>query len=270
VIALAPANGTDAKTRVEVLSEEVSASRLTLWSQCRLKFYFRYVAQIQKPPTSALHVGKTLHGVLQSWSYARWRGDATFKDRVKEVFDQRWVEEQQDGGIDWDGKENKEREVAFNLLELYLRETPIPETEKPRGVEVMLEADLGKHGLPRLIGVLDLVRADGCIVDFKTTKQSPDPDRIAHQTEIQTTCYGVLFRDATGQQEAGYEIHSLVKTKTPRLVVTSLPASTAEQQTRLFRIMESYMDGLDRQDFVPSPGLQCSSCQYFAECRRWR
>ncbi len=32
-----------------------------------------------------------------------------------------------------DGKEGKEREVAFNLLELYLKETPIPETEKPRG-----------------------------------------------------------------------------------------------------------------------------------------
>jgi hypothetical protein len=269
VIAVAPNNGSDAKTRIEVLTEEVSASRLNLWSQCRLKFYFRYVAQIKRPPTPALIVGKTLHGVLQSWSYARWRGDATFKDRVKEVFDQRWVEEQQEGGIDWDGKEDKEKEIAFNLLELYLKETPIPDSERPRGVEVMLEADLGKHGLPRLIGVLDLVRGNGVIVDYKSAKQNTDPARIAHQTEIQTTCYGVLFRDATGQKEAGYEIHSLVKTKSPRLVVTSLPPSTAKQQTRLFRIMESYMDGLDRQDFIPSPNIQCASCQYFNECRRW-
>ncbi len=269
MIAIAPQKVADTKTRLEILTEEVSASRLTLWTQCRLKFFFRYVQLIQKPPTAALHVGKTLHGVLQSWSHARWRGDLVFKDKLKEVFHQRWLEEQQEGGIDWDGKEDKEREIAFNLLELYLRETPIPEAEKPRGVEVMLEADLGKHGLPRLIGVLDLVRANGCIVDFKTTKQSPDPARIAHQTEIQTTCYGFLFRDAVGQQEAGYEIHSLVKTKSPRVVVTSLPPSTADQQTRLFRIMESYMDGLDREDFIPSPGLQCASCQYFNECRRW-
>jgi len=270
VIAVAPQdNGTDTKTRIEVLTEEVSASRLSLWSSCRLKFYFKYVLGLVKPNTPALHMGKTVHAVLQSWNHARWRGDHTFKDRVKEVFDQRWLEEPQDGGIDWDGKEDKEREVAFNLLQLYLKETPIPDNEKPRGVEVMLSAELG-NGLPRLIGVIDLVRGNGVIVDFKSTKQTPDPDRIAHQTEIQTTCYGVLFRDATGQKEAGYEIHSLVKSvKTPKLVVTSLLPSTAEQQTRLFRIMESYLDGLDRRDFVPSPGLQCSACQYFNECRRW-
>ena len=71
MIAVAPqSNGSDTKTRLEALAEEVSASRLGLWSSCRLKFYFKYVAQIKKPATPALHVGKTLHGVLQSWSHA--------------------------------------------------------------------------------------------------------------------------------------------------------------------------------------------------------
>ena len=199
----------------------------------------------------------------------RWRGDFSFKEKLKDVFAQRWQEEQQDQVIDWDGKEDKEREVALNLLELYLKETPIPETEKPRGVEVMLETDLGNHGLPQLIGVLDLVRGNGCIVDFKSTKQTPDPDRVAHQTEIQLTCYSLLYRDATKQTEAGFELHHLIKTKAPKLVVTALPPITIGQQTRLFRIMESYLEGLDRKDFVPSPGLQCASCQYFNECRRW-
>ena len=38
--------------------EEVSASRLNLWTTCRLKFFFRYVLQLAKPPTPALHLGK--------------------------------------------------------------------------------------------------------------------------------------------------------------------------------------------------------------------
>lgn len=179
MIAVAPlSNGSDTKTKLEALAEEVSASRLGLWSSCRLKFYFKYVVEISRPPTPALHIGKTLHGVLQSWSQARWREDFSFKEKLKDVFAQRWNEEQQDQEIDWDGKEDKEREIAFNLLELYLKETPIPETEKPRGVEVILETDLAVHGLPVLIGVLDLVRANGCIVDFKSTKQTPDPSRV--------------------------------------------------------------------------------------------
>jgi len=33
--------------------------------------------------------------------------------------------------------------------------------------------------------------------------------------------------------------------------------------------MESYLDGLDRRDFVPAPGLQRAACQFFAECRGW-
>jgi putative RecB family exonuclease len=61
----------------------------------------------------------------------------------------------------------------------------------------------------------------------------------------------------------------LVKTKTPKLIVTQQGPMTEAQQTRLFRQMESYAEGLSRQDFVPSPGMQCSMCSYLPECRAW-
>ena len=32
---------------------------------------------------------------------------------------------------------------------------------RPEGVDVSVEADIHQHGLPRLIGILDLVRAGG-------------------------------------------------------------------------------------------------------------
>ena len=41
------------------------------------------------------------------------------------------------------------------------------------------------------------------------------------------------------------------------------------QESRVFTLMESYVEGLERRDFVPSPGLQCVSCEFFNECRRW-
>jgi len=273
MIAVAPQNnGSDTKTRIELLTEEVSASRLKLFLSCRLAFFYRYVAQVQKAPTVALHVGKTLHGVLQSWNSARWRGDHSFKDKLREVFDQRWLEEQQDQVVDFDGKEDKEREVAFNLLELYLKETPIPEDEKPQAVEVWLEADLSAKGLPVLRGVLDLVRggSNKRIVDFKSAKQALDPERVAHQNELQLSCYSVLYRQATDSVEAGFEIHSLIKSvKTPKLIVTPLPATTQVQHDRLYRAIDAYVEGVSRREWVPSAGIQCSSCQYFAECRRW-
>ena len=33
--------------------------------------------------------------------------------------------------------------------------------------------------------------------------------------------------------------------------------------------VEAYVEGLERKDFVPSPGMQCVSCEFFNECRLW-
>jgi len=249
------------------LTETVSASRLSTWQRCRLLFFFRYVAGIVKPPSAALHVGSTVHSVLQQWNLARWRRTALDPEALRAVFDQAWLVQE---GIDWEEGEDAARQSAWAVLETYFRYTPIPADEKPEGVEVSVEADLASHGLPRLIGVLDLVRAGGRIVDFKTSARSPDPGMVAHTHETQTTAYSVLYREATGKWESGIELHHLIKTKVPKLVVTELGAAGEDQITRLFRVMEDYVDGLEGERFVPSPGLQCSSCEFLNECRRWR
>jgi len=58
---------------LEALKQTVSASRLNCWLTCRLKFFFRDVEKVRKPPTSALHVGTVVHAVLQAWNMGRWR-----------------------------------------------------------------------------------------------------------------------------------------------------------------------------------------------------
>ena len=123
--------------------------------------------------------------------------------------------------------------------------------------------------LPTLVGVLDLVRAGGRIVDFKTAAQSPNAEKAAHIHEVQTSSYALLYRDAIGQRESGIELHHLIKTKQPKLIITPVGPMSDQQQARLFRAIESYVEGLSREDFVPSPGLQCTFCEYFNECKRW-
>jgi len=120
------------------------------------------------------------------------------------------------------------------------------------------------------VGVIDLVRSGGRIVDFKTSARTPDAKMLAHTSETQTSTYGVLYREATGGKENGIELHHLIKTKKPKLVVNEFDPVTEAQITRLFHVIEAYVDGLQRDDFVPSPGLQCGSCEFFQECRAWR
>ena len=57
---------------ITALQATVSASRLSLFLQCRLKFYFRYVLKLKKPKTASLHLGNAVHAVLKAWNKARW------------------------------------------------------------------------------------------------------------------------------------------------------------------------------------------------------
>ena len=255
---------------IEELRRTVSASRLNTWLSCRLKFYFRYVLGLKKPKTAALYVGNSVHGILKLWNKARWHRQPFTLETARQQFDTLWVADQVKEPVRWDdGEEPGEKATAWSLLDLYLKQSPIPPNEMAEGVEVSVEADLAPHGLPRLIGILDLVRAGGRIVDFKTVGQTPNEEKAIHTNEVQLTGYSILYRATTGKLESGRELHQLVKTKTPKLIITQQGPMTQPQQTRLFRQMESYTEGLARQDFVPSPGMQCAMCSYFSECRRF-
>jgi len=166
---------------IEKLKQTVSASRLNCWLQCRLKFYFRYVLKITKPKTAALHFGSVVHLVLQQWNLDRWRRQPFEITKLKQVFETGWLDQ---GTINWEGEETDQKNTAWNVLEKYFTDTPIKANEMPEAVEVPVEADLGKHGLPVLIGVLDLVRSGGRIVDFKTAGKTPACNSTATRCSI--------------------------------------------------------------------------------------
>ena len=251
---------------IETLKKTVSASRLNCWLQCRLKFFFRYVLKITKPKTAALHYGSVVHLVLQQWNMARWRKQAFEITKLKQVFEVGWTDQ---GQIDWKDEEPEQKTSAWSVLEKYFTDTPIKPNELPEAVEVPVTADLSQHGLPTLIGVLDLVRSGSRIVDFKTTGKTPDNDSALHQNGVQLDCYSVLYREAAGKREAGRELHHLVKTKVPKLVITLAGPMLEYQRNRLFRLMENYVEGLEREDFVPAIGMQCAGCEFQADCKSW-
>lgn len=249
------------------LEEPVSSSRLNCFHSCRLKFFFRYVEGLRKPASVALHVGSCVHRALQEWSRRRWLGRPCASEDLREDFEEAWMSEQLNNPVSFESEdEPTQRDKAWGLVEMYLAQTPIPVNEKPEAVEVSVEVDLTQHGLTTLRGFIDIIRPEGRIVDFKTTASSPDPQQAYHRNLLQLTIYGVLYEEATGVKARGFELHHLVKTKVPKLVVTEHPATGEPEKTRLFRSIESYLAGVEREDWVASPGLQCASCEYFQLC----
>jgi putative RecB family exonuclease len=256
------------KDIISGLQNTVSASRLGLFLQCRLKFFFRYVLRLKKPKTPALHVGNSVHAVLKAWNKARWIQQPLTLKEVHENYLTAWADTSE-GPVQWeDGEEEADKTTGWRLCDTYLREHHVPAEVKPDAVEVSVEADLRQHGLPRLIGIIDLVQQKQ-IIDYKTSSTTPNPEKVAHMTEIQTSSYALLYRHNTGDEEAGIQLHHLVKLKNPKVVITRLPSMSPQQESRLYRQMESYLGGLQRNDFIPSPGMHCSSCEFVNECRQW-
>ncbi len=252
------------------LIRSVSASRLGLFHACRLRFFFRHVIGLTRPKAAALHLGATVHQTLRAWNRARWQGKETSFGSMYAAYEEAWIMGQTDEpvALECPAEQVGQKQVGWRLLETFFRETNLITAGKPEAVEVQVEADLSSHGLPRLVGVLDLVQ-DGRIIDFKTVGQTPTPEKSALLHSVQITAYSLLYRENTGQMETAVELHHLVKLKQPRLVVIDLPPAIESQITRLYRLIESYVRGLERQDFVPSPGLQCATCEFAHECSAW-
>ena len=265
--------GQPARSLAEILAylaSSVSASRLSLFHACRLRFFFRHVLGIARPKAAALHLGATVHQTLRAWNRARWQGRESSFGSMYTEYEETWIMGQAEEPVAWESptEAEQQKQVGWRLLETFLRETSLLTSSKPEAVEVPVEADLSSHGLPRLVGVLDLVQ-DGRIIDFKTVGQTPTPEKAALLHATQVAAYSLLYRANTGQRESAIELHHLVKLKQPRLVVIDLPPPDEAQLTRLYRVIESYVRGVERQDFVPSPGLHCATCEFQRECAAW-
>ena len=250
------------------LQKTVSASRLSLFLQCRLKFYYRYVLRLQKPKTASLHLGNSVHSALKAWNKARWLNKPLTLKELHDEFSKAWADNTE-GTVEWDpGEEDESKTTGWRLCDTYIRQSGSMATIKPDAVEVSIEADLSHYGLPRLIGILDLVQ-QGRIIDFKTSSSTPNPSAVEHLHETQTSSYAVLYRHNTGKKENGIELHHLVKNKSPKLCITDMPPMSDQQQTRLFRLMDVYQHELGKGQFNPSPSFACMGCEFFAECRKW-
>ena len=88
---------------------------------------------------------------------------------------------------------------------------------------------------------------------------------LQHATQL--ACYALLYREATGQPESGFELHHLIKTKAPKIIVSAFGPMSQPRQSELFRLIDDYLSGIAAEAWIPSPGQHCSWCDYAAECR---
>jgi putative RecB family exonuclease len=257
--------------------EYISPSRLNLWLRCPLAFKLQYIDGIRMPTTPSLFLGKAVHDGLEILYRHRQLGAELEAEDVAKRISDGWdgLVAKESMRFDSTAEEDALKQQALALVAVYMDH--VADTlEIPLAVETSMEAplidpDTGEDlGIP-LTGIVDLVvdeRAGPLIVDFKTAAKSSPPFEITH--EIQLSSYAYLFRQATGDEEGGLEIRSLVKTKTPKIEFHTYQARREQHFRRLFAVIRAYLDDLDRGSFVFRPGFACIMCDHRdGACRDW-
>jgi hypothetical protein len=247
----------------------LSASRLKCWQSCRRQFYYRYVERTVVPTAPALFIGRQIHEVLRLWNWAKWRQEPLPPEQLQAALNERWELDASKEFIPWKTPDDEAnaRDQAWSMLETYFADCPIAPEESPEGVEVEVECELGA-GLPPLYGIIDLVRPGGRIIDYKSVARSPDEGLAAHQHATQLACYALLYRSATGEMESGFELHHLIKTKVPKVIISTYGPMSAAMESELLFLIDDYLEGIAREAWVPSPGQHCAWCDHLDLCRK--
>lgn len=250
--------------------EYVSVSRLKSFLSCRLRFYFEKVLVIPKTVSPSLHFGKAVHAALQHFNKARWRGGDTSEAAILAAFEKAFTTVEAGKPVVWAEDQQPEELSAkgATLLRAFLLSNVHPLEEKPMGVEVRVEATHPALALP-LLGVLDLVKANRRVVDYKTIAATPEVALESWLHEVQTTAYALLVEQATEQESTGTDLVFLVKTKNPKIIVHAVEPPDQTQRDRFAKLVEVYATGVANEAYFPSAGQHCAWCDYRNECAQW-
>jgi putative RecB family exonuclease len=252
-----------------MLPDYISPSAAKSYLACSLRFYLERVAEIKKPTTPALHLGKTVHAALQTFHLARWRGTDDSPEVIAAAFEDSFLKlEREEGPVRWkDGEREKCRIAGLQVIAAYLDSAEVLHG-KPRAVEVPLTENIPGLSVP-LTGVIDLLTDVYAPVDFKSAAAKPDAWHAVFDHEIQLVAYQLLLEAATGEKPPSLDLVYLVKTKVPQVIRLSLPPADSKRKARVIRLFDTAVTGMSEARFHPQPGIGCLSCQYRNECKRW-
>lgn len=248
----------------------ISASQITSYLLCSLKYKFHYIDKIPRPWKSiALAFGSAIHSALEAWQLSRLAGDEISEEEVRRTFMADWEAELSgDVRVKDDDEPAVLVERGQALIKLAmdtLRHDPPQAVELPFLVDLFVPDNGGV--LPvKLRGVFDLLLAGDRLVEMKTAAKRYDQTTV--DRNLQLSAYHYAYTELTGRSP---EIHvvTLLKTKTPKVETFKTTRSPSHTAWFLHLVREIHA-GISNNLFFPNPSWPCSDCEYAENCREWR
>ncbi|MGH2939496.1 MAG: PD-(D/E)XK nuclease family protein [Solirubrobacterales bacterium] len=231
----------------------LSASDLTLYLTCPLKYKFARVFGIPQEPTINQRFGILMHNVLERFH----------KEPPEEGDEMRTLSRLFEGGWRRGGFGNTDDEMQYRdrgreALRLYWERERVSDSE-PVWMERKFDFKVADHHVRGRVDRVDRL-ADGAyeLIDYKTGERKTEEEL---DSDLQLALYRMAAREAW-DIEAAYASYDYV------LDAEKIPAPTRpDDAERVERTVVTVGEGVLSQDFEPRPSPSvCSWCDYRLVC----
>lgn len=241
----------------------ISYSQINEFLMCPKKYHLH--RRLKLPPDfmpSSLAFGIAMHEAIALFHQKRLAGFRAGEEEILATFQKHW--DSQKLPIKYKKNEGEDvlREKARGMLGKYLESPHVCGT--PLAVEEKVHAVL-RDDLPPILGRIDLLEKteDGgqILTDFKTASSRRAQD------EGQLLLYREALRMAgyTGADTIQLRCVVLLKTKEPDIDIQTFDADDGKLK-KLMSLYRETWDAIQNGVSHPTPGWQCSSCQWAHLC----
>jgi len=249
----------------------LSASQLSVYLGCPLKYRFQYLDQIPRPwRIGALAFGASVHAAVEWFHRERLAGRTPTAEEALQVFEADWYAQNLEPLV-FSERETSEAlgEKGAAMVRLYCEQQE--GRPAPLAVEHPFKVDLHDPETGEVLGVafrgfIDLIEADGTVVDLKTAGRSLSDGDL--QRHLQLSVYALAALIQTGEIPK-LRLDMLYKTTRPKFEQLETSRSLADLAWTA-QLIRQVAEGIWAGHFFPNPSWRCQECEYFAHCQRWR
>jgi DNA helicase-2/ATP-dependent DNA helicase PcrA len=231
----------------------LSASDLTLYLTCPLKYKFARVFGIPQEPTINQRFGILMHNVLERFHKEPPEPGEELRT-LNRLFEGGWRR----GGFGGSDDEMQYRDRGREALRLYWERERVTESE-PVWLERKFDFKVAEYHVRGRVDRVDrLPDGDYELIDYKTGERKTEEDL---DSDLQLALYRMAAREAW-DIEAAYASYDYV------LDAEKIPAPTRpDDAERVERTVVTVGEGVLSQDFEPRPSPSvCSWCDYRLIC----
>ena len=251
------------------MMDHLSASQISLYLDCSLKYKFHYIDQIPKPfKPSGVFFGKVIHSALEWLNKERQMGNHVTLEKLFKIFETDWFAYKVEETILFKEGETEEKLIlkGKELLSLYFHQQNEPVLVAEHPFQIPLISQTGEVLEVPLYGVIDLIEKGDVIVEFKTSQRIMDTFQILNS--LQLTAYSYAYEFLFQKRPKGLKIVNLIKAKNPKIEVIQTTREKKDYQ-RLFLLAKKVLEAIKAQIFFPKPSFKCKECEYQEYCQKW-